>query len=234
MTLRKRTSDRRLQRGRASDCIKHAVEELHSGDKVVVCCRVSGHTQRLKKNLADQELNLRNRAVERGAMVVGVVRHVGSGTDPYWLARAVVLAKETGAKLFAESTDRFVRHPGYHSNEGPDWQARETDLEDLEFWADGVTLVTDLHPDALPEEVRFYQQNRGQVAKQNKGGRPPKGDRPAKREWKKRRLAWINQARDMRWEGLSLRSIADRLNAMGDGFPPVTAKTVWNWLRRPE
>ena len=63
----------------------------------------------------DQEKNLRQKAKKIGAIVVDTVKHVGSGTDPYWLAPYVEKANRCGAKLLAETTDRLVRHPGYHS-----------------------------------------------------------------------------------------------------------------------
>jgi len=123
-------------------------------------------------NLADQETNLRRKANRLGAEVVGVVGHVGSGTDPYWVGRAVAIAEKHEAKLYAETTDRFVRHPAYHSKDNPNAQARESELRDLAWWADGVVLTTDLDPNASPWESRSYQRKRGQRFKGNRGGRP--------------------------------------------------------------
>ena len=135
---------------------------MRPGDSVILCCRVSERAQRHNGNLDDQERNLREMAKHFGVHVIDVVRRVGPGTDPCWLVAAVEKAKRCNAKLFAESTDRFIRHPAYHSKSNPDAQAREPDLQDLQVWTAGVTLVTDLHPDASPHEVRSYQRKRGQ------------------------------------------------------------------------
>jgi hypothetical protein len=170
--------------------------------------------------------SLTERAQHFGAAVVGVIKHVGSGTDPCWLAWAAELAKQKGAKLLFESTDRAIRHANYHSIENSDAQARDCELQDLQFWTKGVALVTDLHPDASPAEVRSYQSKRGQRFKGNRGGRP------RKRKWKVRRLAWIDLARNMRDDGLSYQQIAESLNGGRDGFSDVTAMTVWNWMKR--
>ncbi len=162
----------RLLPGKASSFIGHAINEIKPGDLVLLCCRVSRHTQEYSGNLADQEKNLRTRAEKLGVTVIEVFTHVGSGCDPYWLALPAEKAKQLGAKLFAETTDRLIRHPGYHSGRWPNAQARNTELEDLRWWTSGVILTTDLNPDAIPSEVRSYQRKRGQVAKGNKGGRP--------------------------------------------------------------
>lgn len=82
------------------------------------------------------------------------------------------LAKRENATILAESTDRYIRNPGYHSKDMPDLQATDVDLRELTRWAEGVTLTTLLGPDAPPTEVRSYQQKRGQAAKGRKGGRP--------------------------------------------------------------
>ena len=166
-----------------------------------------------------------------GVNVIDVVRCVGSGTDHFWLAPAVEKARRYNAKLFAESTDRLIRHPAYHSKRNPDAQAREPDLQDLQFCTKGVTLVTDLHPDASPQEVRSYQRKRGQRLKGKRGGRP------RKRKWKERRQALQPLAQELRDAGLSCQQIADHLNlvVIPCSFPYfcyMTRQTVWNWLHR--
>ena len=224
---RRPSVDLRLQPGRASDYIRYAPEELRRGDVVVLFCRVSEHPQQYHGNLADQEVNLIERADHFGVRIIDVVRCVGSGTDPCWLVVAAEKARQCNAKLFAESTDRLVRHPAYHSKTNPNAQAREPDLQDLQLWTAGVTLVSDVHPDASPHDVRSYQRKRGQRLKGNRGGRPQK------RPWKERRLALQPLAQELRAADVSYQAIADRLNVMDHGFPYVTAKTIWNWLNRP-
>lgn len=170
---RKRVTARlRLRAGKASNYIAHAPAAIKPGDLVIICCRVSRYAQKHRGNLSDQEENLKQRAKNLGAIVVETFPYVGPGYDPYWLALAAENAKHLGAKLFAESTDRFIRHPDYHSQKNPNAQARDCDLQDLGRWTSGVELVTDLPPDATPKEVRSYQRKRGQAAKGNKGGRP--------------------------------------------------------------
>jgi hypothetical protein len=216
---------RRYQRGQASKIIHHA-SELKPGQKAVLWCRVSGCEQNRQGNLDDNEAKLTELSKDLRTEVVGVIRYVGSGTDPICLVNAVDLAKKLGAVLLAESTDRFIRHPAYHSKENPNAQAREPDLEELQYWTQGVELYTDLHPDASPQEVRSYQRKRGQKYKGNKGGRP------RKRKWKKRRFARYEVARKLREEGKSIRQITNMLNELDDGFGKQSFKTTANWLKR--
>lgn len=132
---------------------------VRPGQKFVLCCRISNCDPR--RNLSGQEANLRHEIESRGGIVVGVVHFEGSGFYPYWLARAAAIAERHDATLLAESTDRFVRNPGYHSNDYPDAQARITELQDLKQSADGRPLMTLLHPNAPPSEVRSLQTKRG-------------------------------------------------------------------------
>jgi hypothetical protein len=224
--FRKRAFYRRwLERGPASRYIKNASDEIKPGDKVVLFCRVSACMQNHNGNLLDSEVHLQERAKQLGANVVGVVRHVGPGWDPSWLATVAKRARQFDAKIFAETTDRLIRNPLY-SKERQDLQAREIDLQDLRSWTEGVVLVTDLHPDASPVETRGYQRRRGQSMKNNKGGRP------MKRKWKERRLARLKLAQIMRDEGCSYKQIATCLNRHKDGFTQQTTMTVYNWLKR--
>jgi len=163
--------EQRDRPGKASDFIGHAEKVIRPGDDVVICYRVSEWKQSRTGNLDDQEENLRQRAAELGANVVGVVRHIGSGCDPSWLFQAAQKAKLHGAKLFAESTDRLIRSREYNKK-NQDAQARQTDLEDLKEWTLGIPLATDLDPSASPQAVRSYQRKRGQRLKESRGGRP--------------------------------------------------------------
>jgi Homeodomain-like domain len=160
--------------GKASDYIRHACKEIKWGDKVVIWCRVSHHTQDHNGNLNDQEQNLRDELTRMGAIVCDIVREVGPGWRGDGLNRAAAIARKHGAKLVAESTCRLIRPFDYHSSKNPDAQAREHDLLCLKARTEGVVLVTLLHPDASPAEERAYQTRRGQEAKGRKGGRPAK------------------------------------------------------------
>jgi hypothetical protein len=220
---------RRLLPGTASDFIGH-IDEIQPGDGVVICCRVSTRQQDRRGNLADQETNLRRIVSELGAIVLHVVKHVGSGTEPVWLIPAARLAKAAGAVLLAESTSRFIRHPGYHSSNWPTARARNYDLEDLQSWTDGVQLITVLPPDATSSDETAFQSKRGQELKENAGGRP----RKTQPRGKERRAAYVPLAVEMRKAEMTYRQIAAELNGIDDGFPDVSHATMGNWLRAEE
>jgi len=200
--------DQRLLRqavpDKASSYIR-GIGHLKAGDKVVLCCRVSGREQRRRRNLKDQEAELRQVAAERGATVVDVVTHVGPGWDPSWLAPAVETAKKCGAKLLARSTNRFIRHPDYHSINNPDAQARDVDLEAMWRVADGEPLVTVVPPDAPPGDERSKETTWGQQQKGHKGGRPTK-TKPAGYK-KERREQQLNRVLKLHRRGLPLGDI---------------------------
>ena len=206
--------------GKASNYIA-PVSVIQPGDKMVIYCRVSEHTQNHNGNLNDQELNLRNELAKLGAIIVGVVRREKSGWDCKWLAEAVEKARAHGAKLVAETTSRFIRNPDYHSKNAPDAQATKEDLQGLAVWTDGVTLVTLLHPDASAGEERSYQTRRGQDAKGKKGGRPRK-QLPGRKKERRREL--IQQVLTLDRKGWSRRAIASRIS--------VPKSTIQDWIRR--
>jgi len=214
------SGNRPQRRSFASLYIECAKVRIKPGDLVVLCCRVSGRSQHQKRNLDDQETNLRARMKVLGASVVGVQKHVGSGWDPSWLLPAKAKAIAHGASiLVAETTCRLARHPGYHSNYNPDAQARDSDLYDLALWTDGMILCTHLDPDASPMRVRSYQRKRGQWAKGQKGGRPTK---PGCKKRLRERL-WF-QVKERKASGNSVRQIAKEF-----GLQP---STVQDWLAR--
>jgi hypothetical protein len=171
------------------------------------------------RNLRDQEKRLRKLVEERGATVLAVFTHVGSGVHLYWLATAVRLARKTGAILLSETTDRFARHPDYSKN-SQDAQARELDLQFLKYITKGVRLMTALDPDALPGEVRSFQTKRGHEAK-GKGGRP-RNHEPG---WMKKRLHELcPHVLKLRENGWSLREIEKET--------AIPFKTVQRWVCR--
>lgn len=204
---------RRFKPGRASDYICLAAKYLKPGTRVVLCLRVSRYAQKRHGNLADQEANLRKAVARRGAIVVAVVRHVGSGYDPDWLAVAAGRAAVHGAVLLAETTDRFIRTRLY-DRDCQDVQARPGDLEYLRYCTDGMLLLTDLRPDATPEEVRTYQIRRGRLEKDKQGGRPM---RP-----KNRRAKLKPEALKLRRDGVPLSEIEKRLK--------LPLSTVQRWV----
>jgi DNA invertase Pin-like site-specific DNA recombinase len=192
--------------GKASRLIS-SIETIRPGDKVVLCCRVSGREQNRKRNLKDQETNLRRVVEECEATVVDVATHVGPGWDTDWLLRAAEAARRYGAKLLAESTSRLIRHPCYNSKSWPTAQARDSDLYDLRWATEGVTVVTVVSPDATPSEERSHYTKRGQQEKSRKGGRPTKtkpGDK------KRRRLELLPLVLRLRERGATLGDIVAR------------------------
>lgn len=206
---------------KASTYIRHAKDEIRPGDKLVLCSRVSHSIQDHTGNLRDQEAGLRKSVEGLRAIVLKVWDHVGSGVNPWWLANAAAIARKQGAKLVAESTDRFIRNPLYHSSKNPNAQARRLELEDLARVTRGLTLATLLHPDASPTQVRSFHRKRGQQAKDRKGGRP-KMNKPGYKKERRQRL----QPRVVRQyrAGFSFRQIS----AM-TGVPIATAH---DWVRR--
>lgn len=211
----------RVEPGQASKYIGHAKKKIRPGDKVVLCLRVSQRSQFHNRNLDDHEANLRRVARRLGAVVVDVVRYVGSGWDPFWLGKAAAIARQHGASLLAETTDRLIRHPAYHSQDNPDAQARDSDLREMQDFTDGVLVLTDLHPDASPSKVRSYQRKRGQWAKHQRGGRPKNNKAGYKKE---RRKAVLPRVLEMRRRGATLGDIV--------ALAKVPKMTASDWIRR--
>lgn len=212
------TSNRLYVRGRASKYIR-SFDSLRRGDKVVLCCRKS--TRDKNGSLQDQINHLRG-AAERFGLIVVHEKYEDelSGWDPFWLAHAAAIAKQHGAVLLAECTNRFIRHFSYDPT--VKWKARlqasDFELQDLAWWADGVPLVTHLYPDASPNEERAYQTRRRAAHK--------RGGRPSKPGYKKRiRLRLRKHAVQMRHDGKSLNQIARALNQ--------PRSTVQDWTRSP-
>jgi DNA invertase Pin-like site-specific DNA recombinase len=210
----------RLLPGKASNYIRHWDDEIQPGDNVFLCCRVSAIDQKRRGNLDDQEAVLREAAARSHAHVIGVHKEQTSGFDTIWLAGIPERAKERKAKIVAVSTDRFVRHPAYHSKRWPDARAREPDLKYLKYVTDGVVLVTLAHPDATFEEVRSIHTKRGQRLKGRKGGRPPKPDDGSK---KRRRIRLQPRVQKMRRNGATLGEITKETG--------VPRSTVARWVR---
>lgn len=198
---------------------------ISPGRRVILCLRVSRRAQRCAGNLADQREALRAAVQRAGGVLVGIVLHTGHGTDPGWLAPAANLARLRGAMLLAESTDRFIRTPDYHSVDCPDAQAGEGDLARLAAVTEGCRLMTMLDPDAPPTKVRSYQRQRGQERKARRGGR---GNRAAGTAaclpgaMKRRRKTWLRHVLSMHRAGASLGEIS-----RGTG---ISKMTCHNWI----
>ncbi len=238
----RKTSRWPITQGIASESIHHIPLLLARVGRlpIVLYCRVSTDDQQKHGNLRDEEVE----AIQQLSMLryeLGINLFVLSGVETSnvrgerpLLVEAIALAKSRGAILVAPSRDRFIRW-GHFTRGVPDELEPPTIVEYLllQDLAGTVPLATILPPDA--PEARSTQIKRGHKAKGRKGGRgkkamsspePPEG----KREWKKRREARIEFARQERDAGLSYQQITDELNAIADGFPAQTKMTVWNWL----
>jgi hypothetical protein len=203
----------------ASDLIR-SFDKLRPRDTVFLVKRVSGRERRA--NLKDQDANLRAVVKSVGATVVdNDYEYVGSGFDPFWVYEAAQQAKAAGASLLlAETTDRLVRHHLYHSVLRPDAQANSRQLRELLEAADGMPLMTHLHTDASPNEIKSYQVKRGQKYKASKGGRPKNGTPgllKRRRDEMQRRVLWLHEC------GWSIRWIAAKRN--------VPKSTVQRWIQ---
>jgi hypothetical protein len=204
--------------GKASEYVTH--DDIKQGDLVIPVCRVSTWEQEHDLNLSDQERSMRQEMERRGAVVIDVIRHVGSGWDTAWLAEAADIARRRGAKLVAESLSRFIRSPDDHSKKKPQARPSWQDLDQLRLATVGVELVTLLDPDATPGEERSYQTSRGQSQKGNRGGRPPAKRPGAKKARRKQLLRFVDADSD---NGLSIRAIATKYR--------LAPSTVHLWIK---
>jgi hypothetical protein len=214
-------------RGKASRYIR-PFDSLRPGDKVVLMCRKSPSDT--NGSLPGQVARLRSVAEEdAGLLVLAAVDVVASGYDPWYVSRAAAIAKGLGAcAILAECPNRFVRHATFDPTS--EWartlQATEDDLQNLQYWAAGIPLVTHLHPDATVEEECSYQRKRGQWAKKNYGG----GDRMP--GWKNRLRERLRPlAIALHREGLSYRKIAERFNA--EEKIKLSHTGIRRWLTQP-
>lgn len=217
----KKTIERIFTPGDASKYITH--DGIQQGDQVVLYCRVSTRQQYHSGNLIAQEAYLRTQINARGAIVVKSVRFVGSGFFPLRLAYAATLAKQCGAKIVALTTDRLIRNEFYKStgsNLERNVRANLEGLETLKQCAQGIELVTLLHPNASLSESSGLQKKIGQEVKGRKGGRPKKNPPGYK---KVRRDENLPTVRRLQIEGVGIREIARRL-----GLPEATVRY---WVR---
>lgn len=209
----------------ASDFIRH-LGTLRRKQKIrfaVLYCRVSGRTQNRKGNLDDQVDNLGRWLDRYGIRRIETFREVASGweSDRERLGAAIELARENDAIIVAETTDRLIRNVNYHSRSKRDALPTQSEFEELRRLANGVIMTTLLVPDADPEIVRWYQQDRGQRAKGNCGGRP-KQEKPGYK--KQRRTESLSMVLQLHNEGLSSREILKIVK--------IPRMTIQDWIRR--
>ncbi len=147
---------RRLQPGDATKVFGHGANEIRRGDRIYVISRVSGWEQKRRGNDNNQLAGLIKNVERLGANVVGTHTEVASGADPIWLVPVLDEIRRLNAIAVFESTGRAIRHPAYDKEQ--QWpQARDIELNEVASYANGLTLMTWLHPNATPKEVRSYE-----------------------------------------------------------------------------
>ena len=84
----------------------------------------------------------------------------------------VKIKKGKSAIIIATSSDRFLRSRNFNTKTNPEVLPTEAEFVELRKLTRKVPLVTLLHPDMSPRQVRSYVSKWGQKVKGNKGGRP--------------------------------------------------------------
>ena len=222
--LRKEEADR----GTPGDPCKYFIRigDVPDGTVAVLVSRVSHRNQ--KEHLKDQERELLQAASKAGVEIVAKVRHVGKANDPTWTKKIGKVAKKFKAThVMATEPNRIIRHEKAHVNrDNYDWEPTEEHYQNLRRCiGNHVTLVTLISPDAPWEEVASRQKKRGQLARNNKGGRPK-----IKVKGYKKKLCreYEQEAIEMRIRGCSLRQIAFHVSTES-GYK-VNHATIRNWV----
>jgi hypothetical protein len=158
-------------------CKKNVIETLGNADlncKVLLLCRVSSSDQDRNGSLKAQSEWCRKSLVERGYELFSEFLEVASGwaEDRDVLIRAAKKAKQIGAVLVAESTDRFIRPRYFNPSKNPDAWPSDEEFCRLHTDTLGVPLRTILPWNWRWSRVRAHQIRRGQLIKDRKGGRP--------------------------------------------------------------
>lgn len=198
---------------------------LRPGLKAVQYGRVSSRTQHHRKNLDAQEAYCKFRLRKLGVPTNRVYREIGAGwsQDRERLQAAAAYAKEIGVVLVAESADRFLRSQDFNTKKRPDVLPSHAEWEKLKESTLGVRLVTILPPDMHWRAVRSHQSRRGQRGKGRLGGRPKNRADSRRGPKKLRRLLLLDDALEMRDQGLGLGTIAKEL-----GIPK---STIQRWTK---
>ena len=209
--------------------------------RVVLYVRVSDRKQAIARSELAQRERLLRAARKYGLEVVAVIidvrrakRHSKRGS----LLRAFAIAKERDAFVLAYATNRFIRSDKHNSVKRPDAVPTEDEFEELAALADGVPMVTVLHPDLPEAEVRGYVTRLGQAFRGSFGGRPKKQEPKPKRKQasntKARREYYIHRIREMHRGGLSLRQIESVVGVWETPFDPPPYRTIADWLKEPK
>jgi Resolvase, N terminal domain len=202
------------------------IENIKPGP-VVLVVRVSSRSQKDNQNLDNQESRGKAILERLGFTVVKVFRETVPGWKKMFkkdvlqrsvLRKAFLLARKLGCPVVAESADRFRRRWVR------DWKDRRKqlplrvrDVERLMQEADGVCLVTLVHPDEPHGTVRSHQTKRGQSEKNRKGGRQT--DKTPKKRYRKMNFS---KARWMRLLKMGGRGTIEKMTGV-----PVGTQRRW-------
>lgn len=125
------------------------------------------------------------------------------------------------AVILATSTDRFLRNADHDTKYNRYVLPTEAEFEQLRKLTRNVPLVTYLHPDMPPDDVRRRESEWGQWARGNKGGRPAK----KRKGWTiKRREKKLPRVRRLLNRGKNVTEIARKLR--------VARSTVDDWVEK--
>jgi hypothetical protein len=212
--------------------IKHAQAVIKPRDRIATVARASHGEQRKKHNLHSQGSNLGKVAPRLGARAVHAFRFIynaGDRDEVLWHLRIVFRWCEKNGihVVLFETPDRIARHTFFKSMgkdtfvgvRCKDLQATGKQWRDIQKLAAryGVTICTDIHPDASPREIERYQALRGQREKGRKGGRPKKTS------MKKRKAEHFQDVVEL----ASLGVLQDVITELTE----VPIRTVKRWLK---
>ena len=162
--VRRRLRERYLpdsKTAKASEYLYHLKEyyEQHPDMIALIYARVSTGAQGYKRNLDTYEKVLRRKLKKLNIPVIGCYREVSSGKilecDERWaLANATKEAIKQKAVIVAPSADRLLRNKDFNTKTNPDVRPTEAEFKELKKLTCNVPLVTLLHPDMPPMEIR--------------------------------------------------------------------------------
>lgn len=188
---------------------------------IILYLRTSSRSKFPEEKLKRQETVLLNFLSE--LTFQGTILKIFKDTGPGWFKsgsnergnlRKIINIAKTYEKgygvgnviILSESTDRLLRNENYSGKKDIELLPTEEEFQKLIKLARGIPLVTMLHPDTCPREVRRHQ-----IKTSNK----IKGTRQERREISKQKAV------EMIKKGFTLKEISEKLK--------VTTRTISNW-----
>ena len=215
---------KRHSTGRASDYLHHAevYYRQHPDMQAVIYIRESGRKARQTRNHINHKRVQRDWLEKQNIpILVEPFFEVISGRDlssnRKAFLQAVEFARKNNAVIITTCANRYLRNANMQSDIPPTQHEFETLLE----LADGVPLLTLLHPDLPPSRVRSKLTKLGQRIKCNKGGRPPKKRAGYKN---KQRETFLPVALQYYYSGKCISEIARLIG--------VPRSTVDRWIKK--